>query len=83
MKQCEKCDYLGVCAPCARCGSTMMQRVSSDSLDCLVRWQHGETGCICELKPGHHPGYGWDQIGLTPNANLTGKQKPEKEVSNV
>mgnify|MGYP001145108539 CR=1 FL=1 len=67
MKQCEKCDYLGVDAPCARCGSTMMRRVSS--LDCLVRWQHGETGRSCELNPGHLPGHGWNQIGLTPNAS--------------
>jgi hypothetical protein len=70
MKRCEKCDYLGVDAPCARCGSTMMRRVSSDSLDCLVRWQHGETGRICELPPGHHPGREWDQVGTTPNARL-------------
>ena len=30
MKQCEKCDYIGVDAPCARCGSTMMRLVSSE-----------------------------------------------------
>ena len=77
MKLCEKCDYLGVDAPCARCGSTMMRRVSSDSLDCLVRWQHGETGRICELPSGHHPGRGWDQIGRTPNSILGRKGSDE------
>jgi len=71
MKLCDKCDYLGVCVPCARCGSTMMRRVSSGSLDCLVRWQYGKTGRICELPPGHHPGRGWDQIGRTPNRLVT------------
>ena len=79
MKQCEKCGYLGVDATCARCRYPMM-RVSSDSLDyCLVRWQHGETGRICELKPGQHPGYGWDQIGLTLNVSYDVSEGSEAE----
>ncbi len=31
MKRCEKCDYLGVDAPCARCGSTVMNKAKPAS----------------------------------------------------
>jgi len=30
MKRCEKCGYSGVDAPCARCGSAIMRRGSSE-----------------------------------------------------
>lgn len=27
-----------------------------------VRWQHGETGRVCELPPGLAPGGGWARV---------------------
>ena len=56
MKQCEKCDYLGVDAPCARCGSTMMRRVSGENgtpvcASCANwRGQHLDEYANCDLN---------------------------------
>ena len=56
MKQCKKCDYLGVDAPCARCGSTRMRRVSSDSPRCLVgRYKDGCMELEREITCGGTP----------------------------
>lgn len=27
-----------------------------------VRWQHGETGRVCELPRNQHPGKGWSPL---------------------
>lgn len=54
---CPRCGYWS-----CRCFETRETPPSSCTVKSLVRWQHEDTGRICEMPKGKNPGRRWYEI---------------------
>lgn len=53
--------------------------VDTETVNSIVRWQHEETGMICELPPGKNPGRRWYKT-KPANEKLSSGGTPSAQV---